>query len=81
MVSCLKVEEALDVARRFVVVRLNGASGTITPISATYVPSTGVWTVELGFQLVGETMWLQVQMTINNSNQEVLSFNVKKVGG
>lgn len=81
MVSCLKVEEALDVARRFVVVRLNGASRTIAPISAIYVPSRGVWIVVLGFQLVGATTWLQVQMTINNSNQEVLSFDVTRAEG
>jgi hypothetical protein len=81
VVSSLKVEEVLDVARRFVVVRLNGVSGTITPMSAIYVPGSGIWTVVLAFQYVEGTVWLQVHMTINNSNQEVLSFNVQRAGG
>ncbi len=77
----LKVEEALDIARRFVVVRLNGNSGTITPISATYVTSSGIWIIVLAFQLAGGTMWLNVQMTINSINQEVRSFDVKRAEG
>lgn len=81
MVSSLKIEEVLDVARRFVVVKLNGASGSIAPISATYVPGTGVWTVILGFQQVGTTTWLHVQMTIKNADQEVVYFRVTKAEG
>jgi hypothetical protein len=81
VVSSLKVEEALDVARRFVVVRLNGASGSILPISAVYVGSALAWTVVLGFQQVGSTIWLHVQMTIRNSDQEVVSFHVTRAEG
>ncbi len=76
MVNRLNVGDALDVARKFIVIKLNGASGSINPLSALYDPGRSEWTLKFWFQKVGETAWRTVQMTIDDSNQEVRSFNV-----
>ena len=72
----MNIEGALDVARKFIVVRLHGSSGDIEPISASYDEETGMWKVKCIFRRTGTTNWRGAILEIDDEEEEVISFDV-----
>lgn len=70
----MNIDEALDLARKFVLFKLHASSSYIEPISASYDEEDGIWHVSCAFRRSPATSWLRVDMEIDDEGEEVVSF-------
>lgn len=72
----MDIEEALDLATRFILLRLHGRIDKIEPVSATFDDEDGVWLIVCGFMKQGTVNWLTAKIWIDDAEEEVTSFEV-----
>lgn len=72
----MDIDDALNLATRFILVRLHGSFGDIEPLNASFDEETGIWRVTCTFKRSGSTSWSTVHIEIDDENEEVVSFEV-----
>ena len=76
----MNINDALDIARRFILLRLYGAYATIKPLSASFNRETGIWDIRCAFKKIGDTKYSIVSMQIDDKKEDVASFVISAQG-